>query len=190
MGFVCEFKFKRDPWWIGRALNGEQKEAANNCWATILADPYQQLLSQSFECPPGARWDRVRICGISRIEFKRRISWQVAVELLSCAVLFVSAASYSSLSLSQRQTAGLRPIKNSDVELQKPLEEREMVLLFLMEVIVDQITMFKYQGKATQMQKALWILNHSWCCFSSMPALNFCRMYNFLSVFLLFLFSF
>ena len=113
----------------------------------------------------------------------------MAVELLSCALLFVSAASYSSLSLSQRQTAGLWPIKNSDVELQKTLEEREMVLLFLMDVIVDQITMFKYQGKATQMQKALRILNHSWCCFSSMPTLNFCRMCNFLSVFL-FLFSF
>lgn len=39
----------------------------------------------------------------------------MAVELLSCALLFVSAASYSSLSLSQRQTAGPRPIKNSDV---------------------------------------------------------------------------
>lgn len=179
MGFVCEFKFKRNPWWIERALYGEQKEAANNCWATILSAPYQQLSSQSFECPPRARWDRGRICGISRIEFKRRISWQVAVELLSCALLFVSAASYSSLSLSQRQTAGPWPIKNNDLELQKTLEKREMVLLFLMKVIVDQITMFKYQGKTTQLQKALWILNHSWCCFSSMPTLNFCRMCNF-----------
>lgn len=38
----------------------------------------------------------------------------MAVELQSCTLLFVSAASYSSLSLSQRQTAGCRPIKNCD----------------------------------------------------------------------------
>lgn len=42
------------------------------------------------------------------------MNWQVAVELLSCILLFVSAASDSSLS--QRQIAGPRPIKNSDME--------------------------------------------------------------------------
>lgn len=36
MGFVCEPKFKRNHWWIRRTLNGEQREAANNCWAMIL----------------------------------------------------------------------------------------------------------------------------------------------------------
>ena len=138
MGFVCEPKIKRNPWWIGRTLNGKQKEGANNCWATLLTThhcpdcPYQQLSSSSFECPPGARWERVRICGIFRVEFKRRISWEVAVELLSCALLFVSAASYSSLSLSQRQTAGPRPIKNSDIEPQRtPWRKEKWCIFFL-----------------------------------------------------------
>lgn len=73
---------------------------------------------------------------------------------MSCALLFVSAASYSSLSLSQRQTAGPWPIKNNDLELQKTLEKREMVLLFLMKVIVDQITMFKYQRQNNTVAKS------------------------------------
>ena len=114
----------------------------------------------------------------------------MAAELLSYALLFVSAASYSSLSLSQRQTAGPWSIKNSDLEPQKTLEEREMVLLFLMEVTVDQITVFEYQGKTAQMQKALWTLNHSWCCLSSMPTRSFRRMCNFLSIYFLFYFPF
>jgi hypothetical protein len=45
------------------------------------------------------------------------------------------------------------------------VEGKEMVLLFLMEVIVDQISLFQYHGKTTQVQKLLWILNYLWYCF-------------------------
>lgn len=71
------------------------------------------ITAESFEWPQWARWEMTRLWIFLRIEFKRRMNWQVAVKLLSPILLFVSAASYSSLS--QRQTAGPRPIKNSDV---------------------------------------------------------------------------
>lgn len=75
----------------------------------------------------------------------------MAVELQSCTLLFVSAASYSSLSPSQRQTAGPRPIKNCDGRtIKNSVEERGVERLFLMEVIVDQITRAEHQGKTTQ----------------------------------------
>lgn len=160
MGFVCEPKFKGNPWWIGRTHNGEQKEAANNCWAMILTTALAAPIVNFHLSPlnvhtgPGGRESGSVQSSLLSL---KRINWHVVVELWSCALLFVSAASYSSLSLSEtncRPQASQKQWRRTIKTLWRKKKWCFFSLIFLlMEMIVDQIATFEYQGKATQMQK-------------------------------------
>lgn len=180
MGFVCEPKIKRNPWWIGRTLNGKQKEGANNCWAmihiTVLTAPINNFHPSPlsvYQGPGGRESGSVESSGLS-LKGGSVGRWQLNYWAVLSFLCQQQAILLCLCLRDKLQAPGLS--KTVTWTTKNSVEEREMVLLFLMEVIVDHITMFKYQGKTTQMQKHLWILNHLWCCFSSIPTLNFCRM--------------
>lgn len=108
-----EPKFKRKHWQVIKTLNGKQRGALrSHCPQQLTTAPAAPI--SVFDLSPlfwmsrsGQVGDSQALGDSTGLSLKKMINCQMAAELWSLALLFVLVASYSSLSVSWRQTAGL-----------------------------------------------------------------------------------